>query len=203
MVLRLVVRIVLGIYFQRGHAVAPVWLSIITAKAKKVVAEGHSGRCLNLWALHHAKIDSGVAMIEWHCAMTDMLAVMYPCDAEAVRIRTALWASGSGGDDVLRFTCRFGGWKNHTRQLDPPVGLPPSTRGRSTASNGQRLIGQYCIFTTFISSLPSWPRTALDRVPRHPSTPRRWAELMPPFADPGAALPNKSYTKTRISPQTR
>jgi hypothetical protein len=35
-------------------------------------------------------------------------------------------------------TCRFGGWKNHTRQLDPPVGSPPSTRGRSTASNGQR-----------------------------------------------------------------
>jgi hypothetical protein len=26
---------------------------------------------------------------------------------------------------VLRFTCRFGGWKNHTRRLDPPVGLPP------------------------------------------------------------------------------
>jgi hypothetical protein len=26
---------------------------------------------------------------------------------------------------------------------------------------------------------------------------------MPPFADPGAALPNKSYTKTRISGQTR
>jgi hypothetical protein len=28
-----------------------------------------------------------------------------------------------GGDAVLRFTCRFGGWKPHTRQLDPPVGL--------------------------------------------------------------------------------
>jgi hypothetical protein len=23
---------------------------------------------------------------------------------------------------VLRFTCRFGGWKHHTRRLDPPVG---------------------------------------------------------------------------------
>jgi hypothetical protein len=107
-----------------------------------------------------------------------------------------------GGDAVLRFTCRFGGWKNHTRQLDSPVGLPPSTRGRSTESNGQRRIGRYRLFTTFISSLPSWPRTAQDRVPHHPATPRRWAELMPPFADPGAALPNKSYTKTRISPQT-
>jgi hypothetical protein len=30
-----------------------------------------------------------------------------------------------GGGTVLRFTCRFGGWKHHTRQLDPPVGLPP------------------------------------------------------------------------------
>jgi hypothetical protein len=26
---------------------------------------------------------------------------------------------------------------------------------------------------------------------------------MPPFADPGAALPNKSYTKTRTSAKTR
>jgi hypothetical protein len=45
----------------------------------------------------------------------------------------------------------------------------------------------------------SWPRTALDRVPRHPATLCRWAELMAPFADPGAALPNKSYKKTGIS----
>jgi hypothetical protein len=106
-----------------------------------------------------------------------------------------IWSPGAqcvGGDAVLRFTCRFGGWKNHTRRLDHPVGLPPSTRDRSTASNGQRRIGRCRIFTAFISSLPSWPRTALDRVPRHPATPRRWAELMSPFADPGAALPTKS-----------
>jgi hypothetical protein len=54
-----------------------------------------------------------------------------------------------GSDDVLRFTCRFGGWKNHTRQLDPPVGLPPSTRGRSTASNEKRRIGRYRLFTIY------------------------------------------------------
>jgi hypothetical protein len=29
-------------------------------------------------------------------------------------------------------------WKYHTRRLDPPVGLSPTTRGRSTESNGQR-----------------------------------------------------------------
>jgi hypothetical protein len=86
-----------------------------------------------------------------------------------------------GGGAVLRFTCRFGSWKHHTRQLDPPVGLTPSTRARSTESNGKRRIGRYRLFTTFISSLPSWTCTALDRVPRHPATPRRWAELMPPF----------------------
>jgi hypothetical protein len=39
---------------------------------------------------------------------------------------------------VLRFTCRFGSWKHHTRRLDPPVGLLPSTRGWSMESNGQR-----------------------------------------------------------------
>jgi hypothetical protein len=57
---------------------------------------------------------------------------------------------------------------------------------------------------------PVWLRLFCYFVPcratcraRHPATPRRWAELMPPFADTGAALPNKSYTKTRISAQTR
>jgi hypothetical protein len=34
---------------------------------------------------------------------------------------------------------------------------------RKQASNGQRRIGRYRLFTTFISSLPSWPRTALGR----------------------------------------
>jgi hypothetical protein len=34
------------------------------------------------------------------------------------------------------------------------------------------------LFTNFISSLPSWPRTALDRVPRHPATP-----VQPPHGD--------------------
>jgi hypothetical protein len=38
---------------------------------------------------------------------------------------------------VLRFACRFGSWKHHTRQLDPPVGLPPRIRVRSTEFNGQ------------------------------------------------------------------
>jgi hypothetical protein len=47
------------------------------------------------------------------------------------------WAQCVGGYDVLRFTCCFGSWKHHTRRLDPPVGLPPSTRGRSTAFDGR------------------------------------------------------------------
>jgi hypothetical protein len=75
----------------------------------------------------------------------------------------------------------------------------PGVGRRHSTDKGD--IGRYRLFTASISSLPSWPRTALDRVPRHPATPRRWAELMPPFANPGAALPNSSYTKTRISGQ--
>jgi hypothetical protein len=56
-------------------------------------------------------------------------------------------------------------------------------------------IGRYRLFTKCITSSPSWPRTALDRVPRHPAITWRWAELMPPFADTGAALPSKGYKK--------
>jgi hypothetical protein len=47
-----------------------------------------------------------------------------------------------------------------------------------------------------------WAQGAPEQIDK-PAHPRQWAELMPPFADPGAALPNKSYTKTRISGQTR
>ena len=36
---------------------------------------------------------------------------------------------------ALRFTCRFGSWKYHTRQLDPPVGhLPDSVSNISLSS---------------------------------------------------------------------
>jgi hypothetical protein len=94
---------------------------------------------------------------------------------------------------VLRFTCRFGSWKHHTRQLDPPVGLPPSTRGWSTEFNGQRRLRPISTIYDFYFQLAKLaahrpgPRAA---PPSH--TPRRWAELMPPFADPRAALPNKA-----------
>jgi hypothetical protein len=46
------------------------------------------------------------------------------------------WTQGDG-PEVDELGCHFGSWKHHTRQLDPPVRLPPSTRGWPTASNGQ------------------------------------------------------------------
>jgi hypothetical protein len=84
----------------------------------------------------------------------------------------------------------------HKATRSPGRVTPPAPAVGQRHSTDKGDIGRYRLFTPFISSLPSWPRTALDRVPRHPATPRRWAELMPPFAGPRAALPNKSYKKT-------
>jgi hypothetical protein len=61
---------------------------------------------------------------------------------------------------VLRFTCRFSSWKYHTRRLGPSVGLPPSTRGRSTAFNGQRRHRPISTICGFYFQIPWTPSRA-------------------------------------------
>jgi hypothetical protein len=104
---------------------------------------------------------------------------------------------------VLHAVLVVGSWKHHTRhkatrspgRVNPRPQHPRSVNGIQWKKSD---IGRYRLLAKL-----TWLRTALDRMPRHPATPRRLAELLPPFADPEASLPNKSYTKTRISPQTR
>jgi hypothetical protein len=96
--------------------------------------------------------------------------VINPCSC-LVGLTQSPGAPCVGGDDVLRFTCRFDSWKHHTMRLDPPVGLPPSTRGRSTAFNGQM---RHRPISTIYDIYFQLAKLAAHRPgprPRHPTTP--------------------------------
>jgi hypothetical protein len=108
-----------------------------------------------------------------------------------------------GGGDVLRFTCRFGSWKHHTRQLDSPVVLPPSTRGWSTAFNGQRRLRPISNVLHMYSQLAKLAACRPGPRAAPPSHLTATGGAHTAIFRPRGGFAKKKYKKTRTPGQTR